>query len=114
LCRELGDQYHQAEVLAHLADTLCALGSAGEARDARVAALGILGELGHPRAEEMRARLGLVDCECRAGDRTSNVAVGGTDTTPRNAEGRLPTVRPIWSPPHAPCRMNTYPVSGFE
>jgi hypothetical protein len=57
LHRAAGDRYYEAIALVHLADTQVSLRDEAAARDALAIAARIFGELGHPRADEVRARL---------------------------------------------------------
>lgn len=52
--RELGDRHHDANVLAHLGDTYCAVGDPQTARDAWRQALDILDSIGVVRADKPR------------------------------------------------------------
>jgi hypothetical protein len=60
LFHDLGDRFHEAEALAHFADTQHATGHPDTARDAWNQALAILTDLHHPTAQQIRARLGTV------------------------------------------------------
>jgi len=54
---ELGDRYHQADILVHLGDTHQAAGDLAEAEQARLRALRIFDDLGHAAAEPLRTQL---------------------------------------------------------
>jgi DNA-binding SARP family transcriptional activator/tetratricopeptide (TPR) repeat protein len=58
LFRDLGDRYFEADVLANLADPYHATGDLAGARTCWQRALEILDRLEHPRADEIRAKLG--------------------------------------------------------
>ena len=57
LFRELGDRYFEAYILVYLGETHRAAGDPDSARDAWKCALGILDEIGHPRRDQVIARL---------------------------------------------------------
>nr|WSX24998.1 tetratricopeptide repeat protein [Streptomyces tubercidicus] len=57
LFRDLGDPYHEADILTHLGDTHHAAGNARAAHDAWQHALAILTDLDHPDADTVHAKL---------------------------------------------------------
>jgi DNA-binding SARP family transcriptional activator/tetratricopeptide (TPR) repeat protein len=58
LCAALGASYYQADALSHLGDLHAAAGEHGPARASWLRALAILDELRHPKAAQLRAKLG--------------------------------------------------------
>ena len=61
LCRELGDHYHEAEILTDLGDTYYATSDIVAAHDAWQQALTTFEKLGHSDANTVRAKLAALD-----------------------------------------------------
>jgi DNA-binding SARP family transcriptional activator/tetratricopeptide (TPR) repeat protein len=60
LYRQVGERFGEADALAHLGDALDTAGDPAGARQAWEEAFAILDEIDHPKADEVRARLGPV------------------------------------------------------
>ena len=67
LLRESGVRFDEADTLTRLGDTHHAAGEVVQARDAWQEALAILEDMQHPRAEQVRAKLGAVPESGRSG-----------------------------------------------
>jgi tetratricopeptide (TPR) repeat protein len=67
LIRAFDDRLNEADILSHLGETQAAMGAPEPARRSLRQAIGILREFGHPSADELDARLRLLDPPSDAG-----------------------------------------------